>query len=149
MGFALTGRGYACFALLACVSTFRIPHAGQIIGPLSSLTAFGRGGIRTPGTLRYFCFQDRRIRPLCHSSTNKYLIRTAVRNASHLQGRAGYPKSHDVIMPSSLLLHQKQTQYTPQDQYRRISTPLDEPSLLHILRAIHSAYKAHTPLLNI
>ena len=29
---------------------------------------FGRGGIRTPGTLRHFCFQDRRIRPLCHSS---------------------------------------------------------------------------------
>ncbi len=26
------------------------------------------GGIRTPGTLRYNGFQDRRIRPLCHSS---------------------------------------------------------------------------------
>ncbi len=26
------------------------------------------GGIRTPGTLRFNGFQDRRIRPLCHSS---------------------------------------------------------------------------------
>ena len=26
----------------------------------------GRGGIRTPGTLRYAGFQDRCIRPLCH-----------------------------------------------------------------------------------
>ena len=26
------------------------------------------GGIRTPGTSRYNGFQDRRIRPLCHSS---------------------------------------------------------------------------------
>ena len=30
---------------------------------------FGGGrGIRTPGTLLYNGFQDRRIRPLCHSS---------------------------------------------------------------------------------
>ena len=30
---------------------------------------FSRGrGIRTPGTSRYNGFQDRRIRPLCHSS---------------------------------------------------------------------------------
>jgi hypothetical protein len=28
----------------------------------------GGRGIRTPGTLRYNGFQDRRIRPLCHSS---------------------------------------------------------------------------------
>ena len=28
----------------------------------------GEGGIRTPGTLRYNGFQDRRIRPLCHLS---------------------------------------------------------------------------------
>ena len=33
------------------------------------LIAFGRGGIRTPGPVKVFCFQDRRIRPLCHSST--------------------------------------------------------------------------------
>ena len=30
----------------------------------------GRGGIRTPGPLPDFGFQDRRIRPLCHSSTD-------------------------------------------------------------------------------
>lgn len=29
---------------------------------------FGRGEIRTPGWLPNFCFQDRRNRPLCHSS---------------------------------------------------------------------------------
>jgi hypothetical protein len=29
------------------------------------------GGIRTPGTSRYNGFQDRRIRPLCHSSIEK------------------------------------------------------------------------------
>jgi hypothetical protein len=28
----------------------------------------GEGGIRTPGTLRFNGFQDRRIRPLCHLS---------------------------------------------------------------------------------
>jgi hypothetical protein len=28
----------------------------------------GWGGIRTPGTLRYSGFQDRRNRPLCHPS---------------------------------------------------------------------------------
>ncbi|MCH9626990.1 MAG: hypothetical protein S4CHLAM2_06230 [Chlamydiales bacterium] len=34
---------------------------------------FGRGGIRTPGWLPNSCFQDRRIRPLCHSSILKLL----------------------------------------------------------------------------
>jgi hypothetical protein len=29
----------------------------------------GRGGIRTPGTLRFSGFQDRRDRPLCHPSS--------------------------------------------------------------------------------
>ena len=31
----------------------------------------GSGGIRTPGTLRYNGFQDRRVRPLCHTSGTK------------------------------------------------------------------------------
>jgi hypothetical protein len=36
---------------------------------IASSEATGRGGgIRTPGTLRFNGFQDRRIRPLCHSS---------------------------------------------------------------------------------
>lgn len=29
----------------------------------------GERGIRTPGTLQYIGFQDRRIRPLCHLSS--------------------------------------------------------------------------------
>ena len=29
----------------------------------------GKRGIRTPGTLQYFGFQDRRNRPLCHLSS--------------------------------------------------------------------------------
>ncbi len=32
------------------------------------------GGIRTPGTLRFNGFQDRRIRPLCHSSVRSKRI---------------------------------------------------------------------------
>ena len=36
----------------------------------SSFVSGGRG-IRTPGTSRYNGFQDRRIRPLCHSSDAK------------------------------------------------------------------------------
>ena len=31
----------------------------------------GERGIRTPGTLQYNGFQDRRIRPLCHFSGGK------------------------------------------------------------------------------
>lgn len=36
----------------------------------------GRGGIRTPGPLRVFCFQDRRDRPLCHSSIKREIIKS-------------------------------------------------------------------------
>ena len=48
----------------------------QIKPPLgfSSQVCFvndGRGGIRTPGPVKDFCFQDRRIRPLCHSSLKR------------------------------------------------------------------------------
>jgi hypothetical protein len=32
------------------------------------------GGIRTPGTSRYNGFQDRRDRPLCHSSNSCRLV---------------------------------------------------------------------------
>src|ERR1700712_1197030 len=43
---------------------------------------FGRGGgIRTPGTLRYNGFQDRRVRPLCHSSVWSKLIRLTAKAA--------------------------------------------------------------------
>ena len=34
----------------------------------------GGRGIRTPGTLRYNGFQDRRIRPLCHPSGRENII---------------------------------------------------------------------------
>ena len=37
----------------------------------------GERGIRTPGTLRYNGFQDRRIRPLCHSSVRFAEFRAA------------------------------------------------------------------------
>jgi hypothetical protein len=40
------------------------PHAL----PAGFYNLCGGRGIRTPGTLRYNGFQDRRIRPLCHSS---------------------------------------------------------------------------------
>ena len=36
--------------------------------PFSSSRFCGEGGIRTPGTLQYNGFQDRRDRPLCHLS---------------------------------------------------------------------------------
>ena len=39
----------------------------------------GERGIRTPGTLRYNGFQDRRIRPLCHLSITVWLSSKAHR----------------------------------------------------------------------
>lgn len=39
--------------------------------PVSGLSMYGRGGIRTPGWFPISCFQDRRIRPLCHSSVSE------------------------------------------------------------------------------
>ena len=41
---------------------------------LQSLNLRGERGIRTPGTLLYNGFQDRRIRPLCHFSAAKIQI---------------------------------------------------------------------------
>ena len=38
---------------------------------VAALADGGEGGIRTPGTLRYNGFQDRRIRPLCHLSVGR------------------------------------------------------------------------------
>ena len=38
----------------------------------SGIGAGGGGGIRTHGTLRLSGFQDRRIRPLCHPSVNRF-----------------------------------------------------------------------------
>ena len=38
---------------------------------MQSLNLRGERGIRTPGTLLYNGFQDRRIRPLCHFSSAK------------------------------------------------------------------------------
>lgn len=49
----------------------RILPASQYFGSLLPLFAeqkFGRGRIRTHEPLRVSCFQDRRNRPLCHSS---------------------------------------------------------------------------------
>ena len=39
-----------------------------------SRVSCGERGIRTPGTLRYNGFQDRRIRPLCHFSEGKSTV---------------------------------------------------------------------------
>src|SRR5690606_40175965 len=55
------------------VQTCALPISGRP-GRLLDLTCRG-GGIRTPGTLRFNGFQDRRIRPLCHSSVPKPPIR--------------------------------------------------------------------------
>ena len=41
---------------------------------MQSLNLRGERGIRTPGTLLYNGFQDRRIRPLCHFSAAKIQI---------------------------------------------------------------------------
>jgi hypothetical protein len=52
----------------AYVNTFTT-RAGNQNGPFGGpFKCFGgSGGIRTPGTLRYNGFQDRRVRPLCHT----------------------------------------------------------------------------------
>ena len=39
----------------------------------------GGGGIRTPGDLRLNGFQDRRIRPLCHSSVVSVILNYAAK----------------------------------------------------------------------
>src|SRR5690606_17666395 len=75
----------------------------------SSLVRRG-GGIRTPGTFRFNGFQDRRIRPLCHSSVFRPLpcyppkersVRTKVQDRSkpglviaNVAVRANLAKSH-------------------------------------------------------
>jgi len=43
-------------------------------GWLKPSTSAVGSGKRTPGTFRHFCFQDRRIRPLCHSSVRERII---------------------------------------------------------------------------
>jgi hypothetical protein len=65
-----------------------IPPPKKKSHPCGRLFLFGRGGIRTPGPLQVFCFQDRRIRPLCHSSKichtlynfTKFISRSIMRN---------------------------------------------------------------------
>ena len=44
----------------------------------------GEGGIRTPGTLRYNGFQDRRIRPLCHLSVLEPSATVGLANLSEI-----------------------------------------------------------------
>ena len=49
------------------INTLAGPHINKKPRPFS-LGLCGERGIRTPGTLRYSGFQDRRNRPLCHLS---------------------------------------------------------------------------------
>ena len=86
-GFAPPGRGYdgALNTFKACRFNLSNPSRESSVAFASLpkkkrsqrlLLFFGRGGIRTPGTLRHSCFQDRRIRPLCHSSKMQTLYKS-------------------------------------------------------------------------
>ncbi len=44
----------------------------------------GEGGIRTPGRFPVNGFQDRRIRPLCHLSDDKYIINSYLCNIYYM-----------------------------------------------------------------
>ena len=56
-------------SILSQASLVRLDANKKPDQKLIGFELFGGGrGIRTPGTLRYNGFQDRRIRPLCHSS---------------------------------------------------------------------------------
>lgn len=60
----------ANFAVYRGPMKFDKKEQNLIFACLDGTKEIGRGRIRTHGTLRYFCFQDRRNRPLCHSSKN-------------------------------------------------------------------------------
>ena len=66
----------------------RIPPASQYFGSLLPNffggKKFGRGRIRTHEPFRVSCFQDRRNRPLCHSSKNEKA--SLLRMMKNLQG---------------------------------------------------------------
>ncbi len=59
----------------------------------------GEGGIRTPGTLRYNGFQDRRFRPLSHLSGIRY--RYFSKRFGHLAERGGLHR----FIPDIPVLH--------------------------------------------
>ena len=50
----------------SCRGVFQSRSTASRKSPPVVATKSGRGGIRTPGTLRHAGFQDRCIRPLCH-----------------------------------------------------------------------------------
>ena len=55
-----------------CVPSYE-KHKG--LGKCRGLCVFGRGRIRTHEPLRASCFQDRRNRPLCHSSRYELVLK--------------------------------------------------------------------------
>jgi hypothetical protein len=62
-------------------------------GPQSGPFIVGRGGgIRTPGTFRFNGFQDRRDRPLCHSSV---FLRKFVNFGLQMYGILGFSQTGD------------------------------------------------------
>jgi hypothetical protein len=67
------GRTRPGYATSPCLATNKTDH-GQIV----MMQHGGGRGIRTPGDLRHSCFQDNRLRPLGHPSTDGWLLHVTI-----------------------------------------------------------------------